>query len=46
MFLAAVEIDMFHLRKNLNKGILFGLLTFAIPMLIGIFGSRIAFGSS
>lgn len=45
MFLAAVEIDMFHLRKNLKKGIIFGLITFAIPMIAGIFGSRISFGS-
>lgn len=46
MFLAAVEIDMFHLRKNLKKGIIFGLITFAIPMVAGILGSRISFGSS
>lgn len=46
MFLAAVEIDMFHLRKNLRSGILFGLLTFAIPTVAGIFGTRIAFGSA
>ncbi|MDE6533608.1 MAG: cation:proton antiporter [Muribaculaceae bacterium] len=45
MFLAAVEIDMFHLRKNLKKGILFGLLTFAIPLILGIIGSRLAFGA-
>lgn len=46
MFLAAVEIDMFHLRKNLNRGVGFGLLTFSIPMLLGILGSRFAFGAS
>ncbi len=46
MFLAAVEIDMFHLKKNLKKGIIFGLITFLIPMAAGIFGSRLAFGSS
>lgn len=46
MFLAAVEIDMFHLRKNLKRGIWFGLLTFAIPMALGIFGTRLAFGAS
>ncbi|MDE5807383.1 MAG: cation:proton antiporter, partial [Muribaculaceae bacterium] len=44
MFLAAVEIDMFHLRKYLSKGILYGLLSFLLPMLFGIFGSRYAFG--
>ena len=46
MFLAAVEIDMFHLRKNLKRGIIFGLITFAIPMFAGILGSRISFGAS
>ena len=46
MFMAAVEINMFHLRKNLGKGVVFGLITFAIPTLFGIFGSRLAFGAS
>lgn len=46
MFMAAVEINMFHLQKNLGKGILFGLITFAIPTLFGIFGSRFAFDAS
>ncbi|MCH5232808.1 MAG: cation:proton antiporter [Muribaculaceae bacterium] len=45
MFLAAVEINMFHLKKNLGKGLIFGLITFAIPTLFGIFGSRFAFGA-
>jgi Kef-type K+ transport system membrane component KefB/flavin-binding protein dodecin len=40
MFLAGVEIDMYHLRRNYKKGILFGLLTFIIPMAAGIFGCR------
>jgi len=40
MFLAGVEIDMFHLRKNFRQGILFGLLSFAIPMAAGILASR------
>lgn len=44
MFQAAVEIDMFHLRQHLKKGIIFGFLTFLIPMVAGIFGSRYAFG--
>lgn len=44
MFLAAVEIDMFHLRRYMKKGIIYGLLSFALPMLFGIFGSRYAFG--
>lgn len=46
MFLAAVEIDMFHLRKNLKRGLLFGLITFAVPMVAGVIGSRLAFGAS
>ena len=46
MFMAAVEINMFHLQRNLGKGLLFGLITFAIPTVMGIFGSRWAFGAS
>ncbi len=46
MFLAAVEIDMFHLRQSSKQGILFGLLSFALPMTAGIFGSHYAFGVS
>ncbi len=37
MFLAGLEIDMGDLKKNSKKSIVFGLLTFAIPMLLGIF---------
>lgn len=36
MFLAAVEIDMYHLRRNYREGVIFGLLTFALPMIVGI----------
>lgn len=46
MFMAAVEINMFHLQKNLGRGLTFGLITFAIPLVFGIFGSRFAFGAS
>lgn len=35
MFLAGIEIDMYHLRKNMRKGLTFGLFTFIIPLLIG-----------
>lgn len=35
MFLAGIEIDMFHLKKNLGKGLVFGLYTFLVPMVIG-----------
>ena len=31
MFLAGIEIDMYHLKKNLSKGLVFGLFTFGIP---------------
>lgn len=36
MFLAAVEIDMYHLRQNYRQGSLFGALTFLLPMAVGI----------
>ncbi|MBR4886449.1 MAG: cation:proton antiporter [Muribaculaceae bacterium] len=36
MFLAGVEIDMFNLKQNLRKGVLFGLISFAIPMVGGL----------
>lgn len=41
MFLAGLEIDLFNLRKNLHKGLVFGLLTFAIPL---VAGSAVALG--
>lgn len=40
MFLAGLEIDMFHLRLNLRRGLLFGLLTLLIPLVLGILSSR------
>lgn len=42
MFLAGIEIDMYHLRKNLRKGLIFGLFTFFVPLLLGA-GAAIAF---
>lgn len=36
MFLAGLEIDMFHLRKNMNKGLVFGLYTLFIPLILGM----------
>lgn len=45
MFLAAVEIDMYHLKKSWKQGLLFGLISFAIPSGIGILTSRYAFGA-
>lgn len=46
MFLAAVEIDTYHLKKNIRKGLVFGIITFLIPMLAGVFCSRWAFGAT
>ncbi len=39
MFLAAIEIDMYDLKKNFRKGVGFGLVTSLIPMGIGIASS-------
>lgn len=39
MFLAGLEIDMFHLRLNLRRGAVFGSLTFLIPMAMGVAAS-------
>lgn len=36
MFLAGLEIDMYHLRLNLKRGVVFGTLTLAIPLLLGV----------
>ena len=35
MFLAGLEMDMEDFKKNKSKGIVFGLLTFIIPMVLG-----------
>lgn len=35
MFLAGIEIDMYHLKKNMSKGLTFGLYTFFVPMILG-----------
>lgn len=39
MFLAGLEIDMYHLRLNLRRGMLFGLLTLFIPLILGVLSS-------
>lgn len=36
MFLAGLEIDMYHLRLNLRRGLLFGALTLLIPLGLGV----------
>lgn len=46
MFLAAVEIDMYHLRRNYKRGVLFGLITFLLPMAAGIPVARYVLGTS
>lgn len=45
MFQAAVDIDMFHLRQQMRRGLLFGLMSFILPMTAGVFGARYAFGT-
>lgn len=39
MFLAGIEIDMYHLKLNLKRGMLFGILTFFVPMVLGTVAS-------
>lgn len=35
MFLAGIEIDMYNLRKNMKKGLIFGLYTLFVPLILG-----------
>lgn len=44
MFLAGLEIDMYHLKKNLTKGLGFGLYTFIVPMVVGTVASVLLLG--
>ena len=46
MFLAGLEIDMYHLRMNLRRGFLFGLPTLLVPLLRGILTSVYILGTS
>lgn len=46
MFLAGVEIDMFNLKQNLRKGVLFGLISFTIPMAGGLLLTHYILGTS
>ncbi len=39
MFLAGLEIDMYHLKMNLRRGLVFGVLTLFFPLIIGVFTS-------
>lgn len=45
MFLAAIEIDLFHLQRNLKRGAVFGLLTFLIPLVLGFLSAIYFFGT-
>lgn len=36
MFLAGLEIDMYHLKLNLRRGLVFGILTLVIPLALGL----------
>ena len=36
MFLAGLEIDMYDFKKSKKDGIIFGLYTFLIPMILGV----------
>ena len=44
MFLAGLEIDMFHLRLNMRRGLLFGILTLFLPLAMGVLSSVYIFG--
>lgn len=39
MFLAGLEMDMEDFKKNKSKGVVFGVLTFIIPMVLGTWSS-------
>ncbi len=44
MFLAGLEMDMLEFKKNKFKGILFGLFTFLIPMIMGVLAGYYVLG--
>lgn len=39
MFLAGLEIDMYHLKLNFKKGLFFGACTFLVPLVLGVASS-------
>lgn len=41
MFLAGIEIDMYHLKRNFGKGAVFGAFTFVVPMVVGTVASHL-----
>lgn len=44
MFLAGIEIDMYHLKKNISKGLAFGAMTFLVPLVLGAVAVHYALG--
>lgn len=46
MFLAGLEIDLTEFKKNRNKILIFGLVTFALPLLVGTLASHYVLGYS
>ncbi|MDR2130068.1 MAG: cation:proton antiporter [Odoribacteraceae bacterium] len=46
MFLAGLEVNMADFKKNSAKGFIFGMFTFWIPALLGIFAGRCLLGFS
>lgn len=44
MFLAGLEMDMLDFKKNRNKAVAFGLITFTIPMILGVWSSMTLLG--
>lgn len=46
MFLAGLEIDLNDFKKNSNRSLVFGALTFSIPMTLGTFAGYYALGFS
>lgn len=44
MFLAGLEMDMEDFKKNRTKAVVFGLFTFSIPMILGIYSSMSLLG--
>lgn len=44
MFLAGVEIDMYHLKRNLRKGMVFGTYTFLVPLVLGTVAGHLLLG--
>lgn len=44
MFLAGLEMDMLDFKKNRNKAVVFGVITFIIPVLLGVWSGTALLG--